>query len=202
MGRPATGALILALSLGASPAAASESSGWLGLAAGLHSGPAPLGPGPELSVGGGAVLPWLEGRLLPGLSLGAWQALAVADGESASLDATWHSALRMRVTRVRLDLTARALPADARLNPELSIGPELRLQQVRTTVRSGETLLSERVDAARGWGLRVAAGAGLRLGPGSLGAQLGWTFARMPSALTGAAATGGFDLSPTYRLEL
>ena len=175
---------------------------WVGASVGLHSGPDPLGQGPEGSVAAGLTLPWWDGRLMPGLSLGAWRSVAADDGESASLEQPWRSLVQVVVARARLDLTARALPEGAIVNPELSVSPELRRQAVQATVYAGDATLSDRATVEWGWGLRVGGGATMAVGPGRLGLQAGWTFARMQSGLTGDAATGGFDLSPFYRLEL
>ena len=191
----------MALALGPGAAHAQGTTPWVGAMVGVHSGPDPLGPGPEGSLAAGLVLPIWAGRLSPGLSVGGWQAVAADDGESVNLDQPWRSLVRVRVARVRLDLTSRILPADATFNPELSVSPELRRQVVRGTVRAGDATLSDRTVLAWGWGLRMGGGGSIAVGPGRLGLQAGWTLAGLQSDLTGDASTGGFDLSPFYRLE-
>jgi len=205
-------ALVFAL---AAPAAAQETpdttpatGGPAGFVVGLHIGPSfsafsPLKTTvlPRLEVG--AALPFL-GQRLQLFAVASYQA-PKAEGE---VEDTRVPGLTFSYTLVEKELmlggglNVRFLELGRPVNPYVAIGPQVFLLE---TVANGEAdgaAFGENRETDTKVGLYAGAGVEIRLGPGALFAQMGFTWCKLDGLITGVSNTGALNPTVGYRLIL
>ncbi len=163
--------------------------GWIAgeLAACLPFGE--LDPGARAGLGLGLQLPWLGGRLLPGVELGYTGASSTGSLNDERLPEgspyTWD--LSLRQIEAGGGLRVRAMRGDARISPELGFSAQaVRLHSVLEGSIGGSS--ADPVHELRwrpGW--RAHAGVAVTLGPGDLLVDFGYRSVPTDGVLTGTA---------------
>ena len=156
------------------------------------------GVGASGALGVGARLPWLGGRLLPGVQVGA-SSWGVDDTLADGLDEpyAWHLSVR-RLTVTPL-LRARLRPA-GRLGPELGAGVELHRGVIESAGERGGVALGSSWEQASWAGWLAEAALSGPLGPGEGRLSLGWHGERLGAAATGDVSVGTLVFALGYRV--
>lgn len=186
----------------AAPAAAEAEAGWrlwLEPAVGLALPMGHPGVGSSATLGLGAQLPWLGGRLLPGVQVGgsAWGVNdTLVDGLAEPYD--WHLSVR-RFTVAPL-LRARLRPA-GRLGPELGAAVEFHRGVVESAGERGGAPLGASWEQASWAGWMAEAALAGALGPGEGRLSLAWHGERLAAAATGDVYVGTLVFALGYRVR-
>ncbi|GDX80610.1 hypothetical protein LBMAG42_24210 [Deltaproteobacteria bacterium] len=171
-----------------------------------HVGPtvplAPLAANASVRLEAGVVLPQLGGRIAPMLFGG--YAGPVLEGESTDgrLGDGYAFTVVQKELTLGLGATVRLFPAEAKWNPELTIGPTVQFLETVASGSSAGGAIGTTTEHYAQAGFLVAAGAGVRLGPGALTVQVGYAGAGLDGLLTGESTTGAFNPTVGYRVGL
>lgn len=175
-------------------------------AAALHVGATvpftPLSSNATVRLEAGAFLPMVGERIAP-IVMGAYSA-PVFNGEATDerLGDAYTVNVRQKELMIGIGATVRLFEADRRVNPELTVAPQLQfLETVATGTSAGGAIGTTRERYAK-LGFLVAAGVGIGLGPGTLTIQVGYAGTGLDGVLTGKSTTGAFNPTVGYRVTL
>jgi hypothetical protein len=156
------------------------------------------------SLTAGVQLPWFEGRLLPGLELGAARVSdagriedeRLPDGEAYA----WE--LGLRQLELGGGLRVRVFPGDARISPELELAAHaVRVHSVlHGSIGADATRPVHELSWRPGW--RGAAGLAAELGPGWLLLQLGYRGLGLEGVIAGQSRIDSLLAGVGYRGSL
>jgi hypothetical protein len=152
----------------------------------------------------GIQLPWLQGRLLPALELGAARVTSEGRIEDERLPAGQAYAWELGLRQLEMGggLRVRALAGPVRVSPELELAVHaVRVHSVLTgSIGAESTQTIHELSWQRGW--RSSAGIAAELGPGWLLLQLGYRHLPLEGVIAGQAGLDGLVAGVGFRGRL
>lgn len=190
------------------PAGGGSRAGPAVFVAGLHFGPSfsafsPLKTFvlPRLEVG--VALPFAGQRIqvLGTLAYMAPPSEGAVDDSRVS-GASFSYALVHKELMLGFGVNVRFLELGRRINPYVGIAPQIYLMETVIDGDADGAAFGESRERYSKMGIYVGAGAELRLGPGALFVQLGFTYSKLDGQISGDSNTGALSPSVGYRLLL
>lgn len=159
-----------------------------------------LGPAVQPQVEFTGVLPVAQGRLRPVLTVGWSRLPAEGAGEDVRVgDGAYTWTLQQTALPVALGLTVRPLDPDTRVQPEITVAPQLVWLSTVSDGESGGAAFGVTRERYLTAGVGVSAGAAMEAGPGELVGVVAFTSTPLKGTLTGQGALNALAPSVGYR---